>query len=195
MRGIKKKRDLVTLAESIDHGSVASEEVEGIPETTGIGLSYSHTVTVGASSSRVSPSQSGPANRHVTGMTHQWLGLSSTTPAQLDRLEGEANRLQANQPKPYSCQLSDKPNYEGEEGLINLPTGGTGNAHMSGAAGASGWLEARTNPAGRSTRASQGESSEGRDLEPPPAGVTIEERHLTQEDFWSLLRDAGYETW
>ena len=38
----------------------------------------------------------------------------------------------------------------------------------------------------------------GSETEGPAAtsvGITIEERELTVEDFWSLLRDVGYETW
>lgn len=76
-----------------------------------------------------------------------------------------------------------------------LGTGGTGDVYTSLATEASDWLEARNTLIGRTTRANQGEPTETSGLEPPTNGVTLEERHLTQEDFWSLLRDAGYETW
>ena len=69
MRGIKRKRDIVTLVESVDHWFVASEGVEGLPEMAGIKSHYSHTVTVGERPNRVSPSQADPVNRHVTGET------------------------------------------------------------------------------------------------------------------------------
>ena len=100
---------------------------------------------------------------------------------------------------PVVEQVTRRPNEDGKGGLTawataQLGTEVTENGHPSLAAEASGWLEARNTLAGRLTRAGQGEPTETSGPEPPTAGIIIEDRHLTQEDFSSLLRDTGYET-
>ena len=99
-----------------------------------------------------------------------------------------------------SDRVARKPNPEGGGGLVTWATsqldlGETGGVQTSWANEASEWLEARNTSVGRVPRLNPGEPTEANDLEPPTAGVDFDERQLTQEDFWSLLRDAGYETW
>ena len=101
---------------------------------------------------------------------------------------------------PASDQLARRLNPEGGGGLVTWATsqldiGETGGVQTSLASEGSAWLEAQNTLAGRVPRLNQGEPTETRGLEPPTARVDFEERQLTQEDFWSLLRDAGYETW
>ena len=73
--------------------------------------------------------------------------------------------------------------------------GGIGDVHTSLPTEASNRLEARNPSAGRPERTNQGALTETSGLELPTAGTIFEERNLIQEDFWSLLRDAGYEEW
>ena len=101
---------------------------------------------------------------------------------------------------PISDRLAGRLTLEGGGELVTgvtsqLDLSETGDIQTSWANEASDWLEARITLAGRVPSPNQGEPTEANDLEPPIAGVAIDERQLTQEDFWSLLRDAGYETW
>ena len=183
MRGIKRKRDLVNVTESVEGD-----------------ITHGQPVTVGERSNQVSPGQADPVNCYVPGLAHHELGLLNPNPTQLNRFGGESERVQANRLTPVVDQVTRRPNDKGGGGLVawatsQLGTEVTGDAHPSLAAEASDWLGARNTLAGRLTRANQVEPTETSGPEPPTDGLNIEERHLTQEDFWSLLRDAGYETW
>lgn len=69
------------------------------------------------------------------------------------------------------------------------------NDHPSLAEEATTWLEAR-NPLTRGPERTGPIPLVGTDGPvTPTVGIAIEERDLTPKDFWSLLRDAGYEVW
>ena len=181
--GLKRKRDLAVWADS----------VEGE-------FSHGHVGTVEEGSGQVSLGQLDPSNRHVLGGTHQGLGRVDDPPVRLDRAKREPDRVHVNPLDPISDRLAGRLALEGGGELVTgatsqLDLGETGDIQTSWANEASDWLEARNTLARRVPRPNQGEPTEANDLEPPTAGVTIDERQLTHEDFWSLLRDAGYETW
>ena len=60
---------------------------------------------------------------------------------------------------------------------------------------ASTWLGAHMTVTVRPDRNSQGGSTETKGPDTPTVGTIIDEGNLTPEDFWSLLRDAGYKVW
>lgn len=80
-------------------------------------------------------------------------------------------------------------------GADTLIQGETNNAHTSLAKEAVTWLEARSTLSGGTDGNNHGISAETNGPEAPAVEPIIEERDLTPEDFWSLLRDAGYEVW
>ena len=57
------------------------------------------------------------------------------------------------------------------------------------------WLEARSNLTRGPEINELAPLTEVGGLAPTAGGIDIEERDPTTEDFWSLLRDAGYEVW
>ena len=83
----------------------------------------------------------------------------------------------------------------GPVGADALSQGETNNAYMSLAKEAVTWLEARITLTVRPEGYNQGVSAETNGHGPPTVEPIIEERDLTPEDFWSLLRDAGYDVW
>lgn len=93
MRGIKRKRDIFTLAESVDNWFVASKRVEDLPETEEGEIIHGHVVIVGEGSNWASPNRVDPVNRHVTDGANRWLGLRHTIPAQSDEFEGRSNQV------------------------------------------------------------------------------------------------------
>ena len=154
MRGTKRKRDIFTLAESVDNWFVASESAEDLPETEESEIIQGHATTVGEGSNRARPSQVGPVGCQVMEGSNRWLGLRHTIPAQLDGFEEGSSRVPANHPSPGSCHVARRTIGEGEGGLVPLgggpvDQGGIGDAHTSLAKEAATWLEARTPSTGR----------------------------------------------
>ena len=93
-----------------------------------------------------------------------------------------------------------QPLVEGREGLVPV---GAGSANPGGpsirpsslAQEAATWLGAHNNTTGRPASDRQGVRTETKGPKTPIVGTSIDERDLTPEDFWSLLRDARYEVW
>ena len=181
MRGIKRKRNTCTLPE-VDpsiHG-LGDANVEG-------------SVQFGDTLVR-------PATGPVTEGPPSWLGLRCGAPVPLDETEPGASHVQANPRGPVSSHVGR--GIASEEGGRGLPVeaGGpwprqAGTQYLSLAKEALTWLEA-----GDSTTTALGGTGPSPEAEyEGPAtivgGITIDEAELTVEDFWSLLRDAGYETW
>ena len=208
MRGTKRKRDIFTLSESVDNWLVASESVEHLPESNeGVIGRYGanqivqgHANTVGEESNQPRLNLVSPVSGHVTEGPNRWLGLRHTTQDQLDGTEPESLQAPTNPPNPAGCHVVGQ--VIGEEGVGPVPLGvgyanqgNIGNDHLSLAREATNWLEAR-NPLTRGPERTGPIPLVGTDGPvTPTVGIAIEERDLTPKDFWSLLRDAGYEVW
>ena len=127
------------------------------------------------------------------------VGAKPTIPSQLDGSgKGDTGEL-ANQPSPGGCHVDRQATVKGgglgPVGADALSQGETNNVYTSLAKEAVTWLEARDTPTGRPEGDNQGVSAETNGPGPPTVGPIIEEKDLTLEDFWSLLRDTGYEVW
>ena len=208
MRGTKRKRDIFTVVKSVDNWFVASESVEPPPESNegvigryGANQSvHDHANTVGEESNQPSLNRVIPVSSHVTEGPNQWLGLRHATLDQLDGTGPRSIQAQTNPPNPASYYVVGP--VIGEEGVGPVPLGvgyayqgNIGNDQLSLASEATNWLEAR-NPLTRGTDRTVPDPVVGIDGPvAPTGGSAIEERDLTPEDFWSLLRDVGYEVW
>ena len=138
--------------------------------------------------------QGSPVICPVTEGPHSWLGLRCGAPLPLDGTGPGAGRVQANPRGPISSHVGKGTTSEENEGHLPVEAGDpgprqAGTQYLSLANEALTWLEAgdssTTAPGGTGPRP-------GAETEGPAAtlgGITIE------ENFWSLLRDVGYETW
>ena len=199
MRGTKRKRDIFTLAELVDNWFVASGSAVDLPEMEEGGIVQGHATTFGEGSNYPHTNQVKPVGCHVGEGANRWLGLRPTIPSQLDGSGRGGTGVLANQPSPGGCHVA-KQDIDNGGGLVlvgadTLGQGETSNAHTSLAKEAVTWLEARDTPTGRPEGDNQGVSAETNGPGPPTVGPIIEEKDLTLEDFWSLLRDTGYEVW
>ena len=200
MRGTKRKRDIFTLAESVDNWFGASGSAEEPPETGEGEILQEQVATFGEGSKPSLTSQAVPVGYPVKEGDNWWLGLRSTTPAQSDGPVEISNRLLPSYTGTRGCHVVGQLLVEGREGLVPVVVGsvtpcGPGTRPSSLAQGATTWLEAHNNVTGRPVRDRQGGVVETKGLETPTVGTSIDERDLTSEDLWSLLRDAGYEVW
>ena len=200
MRGTKRRRDIFTLAESIDNWFEASGSAEDSPETGEGEILQDHATTFGEGFKPSRTSQVVPIGYPVKEGTNRWLGLRSTTPAQSNGLGEGSNRLLPSHTSPGGCHVARQPIGERERGQVlvaagSVGLGGTGSAPSSLAQEASTWLGAHRTVTVRPDRNSQGGSTETKGPETPTTGTIIDEGNLTPEDFWSLLRDAGYKVW
>ena len=181
MRGIKRKRNTLTLPE-VDPSlqGLCNANVEGSVQFGGTRVSLV-----------ICPVTEGPPS---------WLGLRCGAPLPLDGTGPGAGRVQANPRGPVSSHVGR--GIANEEGGGGLPVEAgdlwprqAGIQYLSLAKEALTWLEARD-----STTTAPGETGPSPEAETEgPAtivgGITIDETKLTVEDFWSLLRDARYKTW
>ena len=136
----------------------------------------------------------------VTEGPPKWLGLRCGTPLPLDGTGPGPSRVQANPKGPVNSHVGRGTASEESEGNLPVEAGDpwqrqAGTQYLSLAKEALTWLEA-----GDSTTTAPGGTgpSPGAETEVPAAivgGITIDETDFTVEDFWSLLKDAGYETW
>lgn len=200
MRGIKRKRDIFTLAESVDNWFAASRSPEDPPETEGGEIIQDHATTFGEGSKPSRTSQVVPVGYPVTEGANRWLGIRFTTPAQSNGSKERSSRVLSSHPSPGGCHVARQPIGEREGGLVPLADGpvgpgGTGSVHSSLAQEATTWLGAHSTLTRRPERNSQGGTTETKGPGTPTARIIIEEGNLTPEDFWSMLRDAGYEVW
>ncbi len=208
MRGTKRKRDIFTVVESVDNWFVASEGVDSPTESNEgvIGrygasqIAHGRINLVGEESSQSVLNRVDPVNSHVIEGPNQWLGWRQSTSDQLDVTGPSSIRAQTNPLNPSSGHQGGL--VTGAGVVSPVPSRGgyvhprtLGNDQPSLALEATNWLEAR-NPSNRGTERTvpvPGSGSAGPAVS--TGEVNIEERDLTPEDFWSLLRDVGYEVW
>ena len=199
MRGNKRKRDIFTLAESVDNWFVASGNAVGLPETEEGEIAQGHATTVREGSNYPYTNQVRPVGSHGEEGANRWLGLRPTIPPQLDGSGKGGTGELANQPNPGGCHVDRQATFKGgglgPVGVDALSQGKPSSAYTSLAKEAVTWLEARNTLTMRPEGENQGVSAETNGPGPSTVGPIIEERDLTPEDFWSLLRDAGYEVW
>ena len=193
MRGNKRKRDTSALAASVDDGLVTSGNPIGLPVTEEGEIAQVHAQSVGEGSKHPDANQLNPCGSYVAEGANRWLGLRPTITTQLDRYGKGGTSGPANQPSPGGCHVGQPAAFIGEGlgpvGFDVLSQGEPSSAGTSLAKEAVTWMGARSTLTVRPERETQGVS------DPSAVGPIIEERDLTPEDFWSLLRDAGYDVW
>ena len=155
MRGTKRKRNIFTLSESVDHWFGASESLghsseaeEGAIERSEVDPSLQgHCNANGEGSIQSRGTQGGPVSCPVTEGPHSWLGLRCDVLVPSDGTEPGAGQVQANPRGPVSSHVDRR--TASEEGGRPLPVvggdtgpGKAGNNYPSLAKEALTWLEA-----------------------------------------------------
>ena len=174
------------------------EVVIGRSEATGI--VHGHTGLAGEGSNQPRSDQVTPVSSYKSEGPTRWLGLRHGPTAQLDGTGLRPIQAQTDHSSPASRQVVGHANEEEGAGPVQLEGGyaqhgNLGTVPLSLASEANNWLEAR-NPLTRRTERTGPAPLAGLNGSATPTGeIAIEERDLTPEDFWSLLRDAGYEVW
>ena len=160
----------------------------------------SHCNANGEGSIQSRGTQGSPVSCPVTEGPHSWLGLRCGAPVPSDGTGPGAGQVQVNPRGPVSSHVDRGTASKAGGRHLPVEVGDpgprqAGNNYPSLAKEALTWLGAGNS----STTAPGGTGpNPGTETEGPAAtlgGITIEETELTIEDFWSLLRDAGYETW
>ena len=196
------------MSESVNNWFVASESGESPPNPNEdvIGRSgatrivHGHADLAGEESNQPHLNQVTPVSSHIPEGPNHWLGLRHGPTEQLDGTGLRPIHAQTNHSSPSSRQVVGQVTEEEGVGPVQLEGGyaqhgNLGTSPLSLASEATNWLEAR-NPLTRRTEGTGPSALAGINGSATPTGeIAIEERDLTPEDFWSLLRDAGYEVW
>lgn len=141
-----------------------------------------------------------PVSCPVTGGHNSWLGPRPTEPAWLDGTESELGQRQDNSQRLGSGHVVGGTAGKYGRGPLQLGGGYTnqgqaGNDHSTLAQEVTTWLGSRNPVINTPNGNGPGPLPETGGPTTTPVGIAIEERDLTPENFWSLLRDAGYKVW
>ena len=113
MRGNKRKRDIFTLAESVDNWFVANGNTVGLPETEEGEIAQGHAKSVGEGSNHPYTNQLNPDGSYEAEGANRWLGLRPTITPQLDGSgKGGTDEL-ATQPSPGGCHVDQQTTFKG----------------------------------------------------------------------------------
>ena len=190
MRGNKRKKD---------NWSIASDHTVDLPNTEEGEGGQDHAKLIGEGCDDSFTTQLSSVSNDVPEGVNRWLGFDPNRLPQLDGSGKGVTSELANRPKPVGCHGGQPITVHdvglGPLGHHSLGPDKTDNAGGSLANEAVTWLGARGTLAVRSERANSSVSAKTEGAGPSNAGPVIEESDLTPEDFWSLLRDAGYEVW
>ena len=161
---------------------------------------HDHADPAGGNSNQSPSNQVTPVSSYISEGPTRWLGLRSESTAHLDGTGLRPIQAHANHSNLASRQVVGQVTEADGVGTIQLESGyaqpcSLGARPLSLASEATSWLEAR-NPVNRSTERTGPPPLAGIDGPATSTGeIATEEREFTPEDFWSLLRDAGYEVW
>ena len=200
MRGTKRKREILNLEGPVSNWFEASGCAETLPEPGEGKILQESGAAFGEGPKPSLTSHAVPVGDPVQKGANWWLGLRSTLPTQPNGPGEGSNRLLTGYPDTGGYYATGQPLVEEGEGLVpvgagSVTPGGPNIRPSSLAQEAATWLGAHSNATGRPASDRQGVRTETKGPETPIAGINIDERDLTPEDFWSLLRDAGYEVW
>ena len=141
-----------------------------------------------------------PISNHISEGPTRWLGLRTEAAAQLTEPGPKPIQARADHSNPASRQVGGQITDADKGGTVQLAggyaqPGGPGAGPLSLALEATQWLESR-NPVNRDIERTGPVPLAGINGPTTSTGeIAIEEREFTSEDFWSLLRDVGYEVW
>ena len=195
MRGTKRKKNIFTLSEPVDHWFGAGESLghpseaeEGAIERCEVDPNLQgHCNANGEGSNQPRWTQGDPVSCPVTEGPHSWLGLRYDVPAPSDGTDSEAVQVHANSRGPINSHVDGGTASGEEERPLPVVGGDTGqgqagNHYPSLAKEALTWLEASNSSATAPEGNGPNPWTETGGPAAKSVGITIEERDFTLED-------------